>query len=264
MNARDARARDVQALFADLAGGARSFAMVGQGRVGALVQARPEERRGLLDEAAGIAGLHARRAEADGKLRAAEANLLRAGDRRQEMDAQLDGLRRQAWQAERHRELSERVATAEAGLLALVRARAAAARDAAAAGRSRRHSREPPRPRRRPLRPLRTRPRQPRRSRRCAGRRLRRARSRTVPGWRRKGSLPLPPAQGRPWPLRPTGTPRRCGTWPMPKYLSAITLNVCSGLWLGRCRSDMPEVTRCGPLRTVPVTTAASCATQAT
>jgi chromosome segregation protein len=114
VNGRDAWARDVQALFADLAGGARSFVMVGQGRVGALVQARPEERRGLLDEAAGIAGLHARRVEADGKLRAAEANLLRAGDSRQEMDAQLDGLRRQARQAERHRELSERVAAAEA------------------------------------------------------------------------------------------------------------------------------------------------------
>ena len=65
VNGREVRARDVQALFADLAGGARSFAMVGQGRVGALVQARPEERRGLLDEAAGIAGLRARRLEAD-------------------------------------------------------------------------------------------------------------------------------------------------------------------------------------------------------
>jgi len=133
VNGRDSRARDVQALFADLACGARSFAMVGQGRVGALVQARPEERRGLLDEAAGIAGLHLRRAEAEGKLRAAEANLLRAGDRRHEMDAQLKNLHRQARQAERHRELSLHVAAAEAGLLALVRARAAAARDAAAA-----------------------------------------------------------------------------------------------------------------------------------
>ena len=74
VNGREARARDVQTLFADLAGGARSSAMVGQGRVAALIGARPEERRAVLEEAAGIAGLHARRAEAETKLRAAEAS----------------------------------------------------------------------------------------------------------------------------------------------------------------------------------------------
>jgi len=130
-NGQEVRARDVQALFADLAGGARSSAMVSQGRVGALVGARPEERRLVLEEAAGIGGLHARRAEADAKLRTAAANLVRAEDARGGLDAQLAGLRRQARQAERHRDLSARVAAAEAGLLALARARAAAVRTAA-------------------------------------------------------------------------------------------------------------------------------------
>ena len=74
MNGQDARARDVRALFADLAGGARASAMVGQGGVAAVIAARPDQRRGLLEDAAGLAGLHARRAEADAKLRAAEAS----------------------------------------------------------------------------------------------------------------------------------------------------------------------------------------------
>jgi len=133
VNGEAARARDVRALFADLAGGARSSAMVGQGQVAALVAARPEERRGLLEEAAGLAGLHARREEAEGKLRAAEANLARAADRSAALDGQLDGLRRQAGQAARHAELLARIGAAEAGLHALARARAAAACDAAAA-----------------------------------------------------------------------------------------------------------------------------------
>jgi len=132
-NGQEVRARDVQALFADLAGGARSSAMVSQGRVGALVGARPEERRLVLEEAAGIGGLQARRAEADAKLRTAAANLVRAEDARGGLDAQLAGLRRQARQAERHRDLSGRIGAAEAGLLDLARARAAAIRTAAAA-----------------------------------------------------------------------------------------------------------------------------------
>ena len=99
VNNREARARDVQTLFADLASGARSSAMVSQGRVAAIVNARPEERRGVLEEAAGITGLHARRHEAELKLRQAEANLERAEDRRLQLDAQLEGLRRQARQA---------------------------------------------------------------------------------------------------------------------------------------------------------------------
>ena len=85
-NGRELRARDVQTLFADLASGARSSAMVSQGRVAALVNAQPEERRQVLEEAAGITGLHARRHEAELKLRAAEANLTRAEDLRAQLD----------------------------------------------------------------------------------------------------------------------------------------------------------------------------------
>ena len=132
-NGRGIRARDVQALFADLASGARSSAMISQGRVGALIAARPDERRLVLEEAAGIGGLHARRAEAHAKLHSAEANLARAKDAYGGLEAQLAGLRRQARQAERHSDLLARLGMAEAGLLTLARARAAAVRTAAAA-----------------------------------------------------------------------------------------------------------------------------------
>ncbi len=90
INGREVRARDVQTLFADLASGARASAMVSQGRVGALVGARPEERRAVLEEAANITGLHARRHEAELKLRAAEANLSRAEDLRAQLEIQLE------------------------------------------------------------------------------------------------------------------------------------------------------------------------------
>ena len=128
INGREARARDVQTLFADLASGARASAMVSQGRVGALVAARPEERRSILEEAAGITGLHARRHEAELKLRAAEANLTRAEDLRGQLEAQLEGLRRQARQAARYRTISAAIRNAEAELLSLQNARAEAAR----------------------------------------------------------------------------------------------------------------------------------------
>ncbi len=123
----------MRALFGDLTSGARASAMVGQGQVAALVAARLEARRGLLEQAACLAGLHARREEAEAKMRATEANLARAADRHAVLDGQLDGLRKQAGQAARHAELSARIAAAEAGLHALARARAAAARGAAAA-----------------------------------------------------------------------------------------------------------------------------------
>src|SRR3546814_19310547 len=84
INGREVRARDVQLLFADLATGAHSTAMVNQGRVGALIGAKPTERRVLLEEAAGITGLHSRRHEAELRLRAAEANLERLDDVRSE------------------------------------------------------------------------------------------------------------------------------------------------------------------------------------
>ncbi len=134
VNGREVRARDVQTLFADLASGAHSSAMVSQGRVGALVGARPDERRVLLEEAAGITGLHARRHEAELKLRAAEANLARSEDLRAQLESQLAGLRRQARQAARYRDISGLIRAAEAALLGLQRARAEAEREAARAG----------------------------------------------------------------------------------------------------------------------------------
>jgi chromosome segregation protein len=126
VNGRELRARDVQTLFADLASGARASAMVSQGRVGALVSARPEDRRTVLEEAAGITGLHARRHEAELKLRAAEANMARAEDLRGQLETQLTGLKRQARQASRYRNLSGAIRQAEAELLAVQRARAEA------------------------------------------------------------------------------------------------------------------------------------------
>ena len=105
--------------------------MVSQGRVGTIVNARPDERRSLLEEAAGITGLHARRHEAELKLRAAEANVERAEDLRGQLEKQLTGLQLQARQAARYRMLSTAVKTAEAELLSIQRARAVAAREAA-------------------------------------------------------------------------------------------------------------------------------------
>jgi chromosome segregation protein len=131
INGKEARARDVQTLFADLASGARASAMVSQGRVGALVAARPEERRAVLEEAAGITGLHARRHEAELKLRAAEANLARAEDLRGQLETQLGSLKRQARQASRYRNISGAIRIAEAELFSILRARVEAERVAA-------------------------------------------------------------------------------------------------------------------------------------
>jgi chromosome segregation protein len=131
VNGREHRARDVQTLFADMASGARSSAMVSQGRVSAIVSARPEERRSILEEAAGITGLHARRHEAELKLRATEANLERAEDLRGQLDTQLQALKRQARQASRYRSLSGNIQAAEAELLGLQQARVSAALETA-------------------------------------------------------------------------------------------------------------------------------------
>ncbi|WP_182356726.1 AAA family ATPase [Komagataeibacter europaeus] len=124
INGRTTRGRDVQTLFADLASGARSSAMVSQGRVSALVNARPEERRTILEEAAGITGLHGRRHEAELKLRATEANLARAEDLRIQLEARLGDLQEQSEQAGHYRELSQGLREAEVALLALLHARA--------------------------------------------------------------------------------------------------------------------------------------------
>ncbi|MCC7017433.1 MAG: AAA family ATPase, partial [Rhodospirillales bacterium] len=114
VNGKDVRARDVQILFADSATGARSTALVSQGRIGALIAAKPADRRLLLEEAAGITGLHSRRHEAEIRLRAAEANLKRVDDVLQTLDAQLQNLKKQTRQTARYRNLSQHIRTAEA------------------------------------------------------------------------------------------------------------------------------------------------------
>jgi chromosome segregation protein len=117
INGREVRARDVQLLFADLATGAHSTAMVSQGRIGALIGAKPTERRTLLEEAAGITGLHSRRHEAELRLRAAETNLERLDDVIGALEGQYQGLQRQARQATRYRKMSEELRQLEAVLL---------------------------------------------------------------------------------------------------------------------------------------------------
>ena len=111
------RAKDVQLLFADASTGARSPSMVGQGRIGELIQAKPQARRQLLEEAAGISGLHSRRHEAELRLRAAETNLERLDDVTSELEGQIESLKRQARQANRFKMLSEDIRKAEATLL---------------------------------------------------------------------------------------------------------------------------------------------------
>ncbi|HUK60908.1 MAG TPA: AAA family ATPase [Stellaceae bacterium] len=119
VNGREVRARDVQLLFADAATGAQSPAIVSQGRIGAIIAAKPADRRAVLEEAAGITGLHARRHEAELRLRAAEANLLRLEDVLATLGVQLDGLKKQARQASRYRRLSDHIRRAEAVVLHL-------------------------------------------------------------------------------------------------------------------------------------------------
>lgn len=114
VNGREVRARDVQLFFADLSSGAHSPAMVRQGQIGQLINAKPHQRRAILEEAAGIAGLHARRHEAELKLNAASANLARLNDVIQEIEGQLASLNRQARQAARYRSLSGLIREAEA------------------------------------------------------------------------------------------------------------------------------------------------------
>ena len=119
INGRDVRARDVQILFADAATGARSPALVHQGKIGEIIQAKPEQRRRVLEDAAGVAGLHARRHEAELRLRAAETNLTRVEDVIGQLAGQIDGLKKQARQAIRYREVAAKVRKAEAMLFHL-------------------------------------------------------------------------------------------------------------------------------------------------
>ena len=119
INGRDVRARDVQILFADAATGARSPALVHQGKIGEIIQAKPEQRRRVLEDAAGVAGLHARRHEAELRLKAAETNLTRVEDVIGQLSGQVDGLKKQARQAIRYRDVAAKVRKAEAMLFHL-------------------------------------------------------------------------------------------------------------------------------------------------
>lgn len=131
INGRDVRAKDVALVFADSATGAHSPALVSQGRIGAIISAKPGERRAMLEEAAGIAGLHVRRRDAEQKLRATEANLTRLDEVIGDQESRAAALKRQARQAERYRELSERIRVAEARMIFARWRDAAEASDAA-------------------------------------------------------------------------------------------------------------------------------------
>jgi len=116
INEKEVRARDVQTLFADLSTGAHSPSMISQGRIGALVTAKPTDRRSILEEAAGIAGIHARRHESELRLDSAENNLKRADELRRQQEKQLDNLKKQAEEASKYRLISEEIKKIEAGL----------------------------------------------------------------------------------------------------------------------------------------------------
>lgn len=117
VNGQDVRAKDVALTFADAATGAHSPALVSQGKIAQVIAAKPQQRRQMLEEAAGIAGLHVRRKDAESKLRSTEANLARLEDLMAGLDSQMASLRRQAKQAERYTKLTDQINTAEARLL---------------------------------------------------------------------------------------------------------------------------------------------------
>ena len=117
INSRDVRARDVQLLFADAATGARSTSLVRQGQIGELINAKPEARRMILEEAAGISGLHSRRHEAELRLRAAEKNLQKVDDALQTLETEFRQLKRQARQASRYKNISGQIRGVEATAL---------------------------------------------------------------------------------------------------------------------------------------------------
>ncbi len=116
INDKEVRAKDAQMFFADLSTGAHSPSIISQGRIGALVTAKPVDRRAVLEEAAGISGLHARRHEAELRLGAAENNLKRADELRRQQEKQLAGLQKQAEEAAKYKLVSEEIKKIEAGL----------------------------------------------------------------------------------------------------------------------------------------------------
>ena len=116
INDKEVRARDVQTFFADLSTGAHSPSLISQGRIGQLVTAKPIERKSILEEAAGISGIHARRQEAETRLNAAENNLKRADELKRQQQKQLENLKKQAEEATRYKEISSQIKKIEAGL----------------------------------------------------------------------------------------------------------------------------------------------------
>ena len=116
LNDKEVRARDVQTLFADLSTGAHSPSMISQGRIGALVTAKPTDRRAILEEAAGISGIHVRRHESELRLNSAENNLKRADELRRQQEKQLDNLKKQAAEASKYKLISEQIKKIESGL----------------------------------------------------------------------------------------------------------------------------------------------------
>ena len=116
INQKEVRARDAQTFFADLSTGAHSPSLISQGKIGTLVTSKPADRRSILEEAAGISGIHARREEAETRLGAAENNLKRADELKKQQEKQLDNLRKQAEEATRYKEISKEIKSIEAGL----------------------------------------------------------------------------------------------------------------------------------------------------
>ncbi len=116
INEKEVRAKDAQMFFADLSTGAHSPSLISQGRIGALVTAKPVDRRAILEEAAGIAGLHVRRHESELRLNAAENNLKRADELRKQQERQLAGLQKQAQEAAKYKLISDEIKKIEAGL----------------------------------------------------------------------------------------------------------------------------------------------------
>ena len=116
INDKEVRARDVQTLFADLSTGAHSPSMISQGRIGALVTAKPTDRKAILEEAAGISGLHVRRHESELRLNSAENNLKRADELKRQQEKQLENLKKQALEASKYKLISEEIKKIEAGL----------------------------------------------------------------------------------------------------------------------------------------------------
>ena len=116
INGKEVSARDIQTFFADLSTGAHSPSMISQGRIGALVTAKPSDRRAILEEAAGISGIHVRRHESELRLNSAENNLKRADELKRQQEKQLENLKKQAQEASKYKLISEEIKKIEAGL----------------------------------------------------------------------------------------------------------------------------------------------------